>query len=150
MENYAFTWMDGMESAMGMVFALMQRPIHVLFMDVTERNAGMYAYAKATLWAFAISISIVTTTENHVVFEFSPISFTWWMQRRVTYEFFAFFIKFQLFSEEPELRNCLGYLDKQLPEQCQISKSEEKKCHEWLRKNKNTFQKMLESCLLQR
>ena len=67
-----------------------------------------------------------------------------------TYEFLAFFINFQLFSEEPELRNCLGYLDKQLPEQCQISKSEEKKCHEWLRKNKNTFQKMLESCLLQR
>ena len=58
------------ECAMGRVFALMDCPIHVLFMDVTERNAGMNAYAMAILWAFAIRISIVTTTENHVVFEF--------------------------------------------------------------------------------
>ena len=74
-ENYAFKKIlmfrrDGMECAMGMVFAFQDFPIHVRFMDVTERNAGMNAYAMATLWAFAIRISIVTTTENHVVFEF--------------------------------------------------------------------------------
>ena len=63
-ENYALK-----ECAMGMVFALMERPIHVQFMDVTERNAGMNAYL-ATLWAFVIRISTVTTTENHVVIEF--------------------------------------------------------------------------------
>jgi len=44
-------------------------------------------------------------------------------------------------KKEPELRNCLGYLDKQLPEQCQISKSEEKKCHEWLRKIRIPFKR---------
>ena len=74
-ENYAFKKIsifrrDGMECAMGMVFVFQDYPIHVRFMDVTERNAGMNAYAMATLWAFAIRISIVTTTENHVVFEF--------------------------------------------------------------------------------
>ena len=58
------------EYVMGMGAALVQITIHALFMDVTERNAGMNAYAMATLWAFAIRISIVTTTENHVVFEF--------------------------------------------------------------------------------
>ena len=64
-ENHAFE-----ECAMGMVFAFIHCPIHVLFMDVTERNAGILAYAMATLWDFAIGISIVTTIKNHVVFEF--------------------------------------------------------------------------------
>ena len=74
-ERYVFKWMDGTDCAMERVFALVQRPIHVLFMDVTERNAGIDAYAMATLWAFAISISIVTISKNHVVFEFQPFSF---------------------------------------------------------------------------
>ena len=69
-ENYAIFRGDCMECAMGMVFAFQECPIHVLFRDVTERIAGMNAYAMAILWAFAIRISIVTTTENHVVFEF--------------------------------------------------------------------------------
>ena len=66
-----------------------------------------------------------------------------------SYKSLAFFLILHLFSEEAEFTNCLGNLDKKLPEQCQISKSEGQKCQEWLRNNRNTFQKTLDPCLEQ-
>ena len=48
------------EFAMGMASALVQNSIHVLFMDVTERNAERLAYL-ATFKAFAIGIWNVTS-----------------------------------------------------------------------------------------
>ena len=78
-----------------------------------------------------------------------------------TYKSLAFFLDFHLFSEEEEFTNCLGNLDKQLPgqlpltntrflpEKCQISKSEGKKCQEWLIENRNMIEKTLDQCLQQ-
>ena len=77
-----------------------------------------------------------------------------------TYESLAFFPNLHLFSERANFTNCLGNLDKKLPqgklslrdtrflpEQCQISRSEEKKCLVWLGKNRDFAITALDPCL---
>jgi len=45
---------------------------------------------------------------------------------------------------ESQFSKCLKNLTEGLPEICQTKTSEEEKCQEWLKENKDTFQNMLD------